>query len=80
MHHCSGLLDQGEFVTDPVFGFEVPTSCPGIPDELLQPSNTWADPAEHGAKAKELAQSFAENFANYADRAGPGVAEAGPSV
>jgi len=74
----SGALDNAEFVTDPVFGFSVPTECPGIPTELLTPRSTWSDPAAYDAKAAELAGLFKENFKEFAPEA-PGVEAGGPS-
>jgi len=74
----SGALEDVDFETDPVFGFEVPTECPGIPSEVLVPRNTWSDPGEYDAQAKELAMLFAENFEEFADEVGADVAAAGP--
>jgi phosphoenolpyruvate carboxykinase (ATP) len=66
--------------TDPVFGVEVPTSCPGVPEEVLKPRGTWADPAAYDRQAQELARMFAANFEKYADGVDPTVREAGPTV
>jgi phosphoenolpyruvate carboxykinase (ATP) len=74
----SGELDDVECVTDPVFGLQVPTSCPGVPEEVLQPRNTWTDQAAYDAQAKDLADRFRKNFAAFADVASPEVAAAGP--
>ena len=39
------INDAAEFKTDPVFGFEVPVSLPGVEGGILEPrSTTWADP------------------------------------
>jgi phosphoenolpyruvate carboxykinase (ATP) len=76
----NGELDGVEYRTDPVFGFEVPTECPGVPTELLNPRSTWSDPAAYDAKAKELAGLFAENFAEFAEQAGAELANAGPGA
>jgi phosphoenolpyruvate carboxykinase (ATP) len=65
---------------DPIFGFEVPQHCPDVPDELLQPRDTWNDPSAYDTKADELAKLFAANFADYADHAAPEVRTAGPLV
>jgi phosphoenolpyruvate carboxykinase (ATP) len=54
-----------EFETDPVFGLQVPTSCPGVPDEILMPRNTWADADAYDAKANELKGMFEENFKKF---------------
>ncbi len=74
----SGALDDVEYVTDPVFGVEVPTECHGVPPELLRPRDTWADAAAYDATAAELAQMFVDNFAAYEDQAPPDVVAAGP--
>ncbi len=61
----NGELEQAEFVTDPFFGVAVPTTCTGVPSDLLIPANTWENKAAYEAKAKELAKSFVENFKKY---------------
>jgi len=75
----NGELEQAEFVTDPYFGVQVPTSCAGVPDELMIPVNTWEDKAAYEAKAKELAKSFVENFKKYTHMSAEVVA-AGPKA
>ena len=67
-----GSLNSAEFIVDQRFGFAVPTSCPGVPDEVLIPRNTWADSAAYDAKADELAVMFKANFERYS----AGVSEA----
>jgi phosphoenolpyruvate carboxykinase (ATP) len=74
----SGVLDDVEYRTDPVFGFAVPQSCPGIPAEILNPRDTWEDKAAYDEKAKHLAGLFEENFKQFADEAPAAVAAAGP--
>jgi phosphoenolpyruvate carboxykinase (ATP) len=74
----SGALKGVPFAPDPVFRFELPQHCPGLPDELLQPRGTWDDPVAYDAKARELATLFADNFAEYAGHATPEVRAAGP--
>ncbi|MCU0271161.1 MAG: phosphoenolpyruvate carboxykinase (ATP) [Acidimicrobiales bacterium] len=75
-----GSLDGAAFDDDPVFGFAIPRSCPGLPDEVLQPRRTWSDPAAYDVAAADLARRFAENFAQYADVASQAVRDAGPRV
>jgi len=75
-----GALAEVDFVKDPVFGFSVPTECPGIPTELLSPRGTWSDPAAYDAKAVELAGLFRRNFEEFAEMAGAELAAAGPVV
>jgi phosphoenolpyruvate carboxykinase (ATP) len=74
----SGELHDAEFRTDPVFGFEVPVTAPGVDATLLDPRSTWADPEAYDRKARELAQMFADNFAKTHADAPPEVAAAAP--
>jgi phosphoenolpyruvate carboxykinase (ATP) len=63
---------------DPVFGIGIPTACPGVPADVLNPRNTWADKTAYDAKAKDLAQKFVQNFKQFADKVGPEVLAAAP--
>lgn len=76
----AGELDDVEYRTDPIFGFEVPVECPNLSSELVWPRDTWSDPAAYDAKAKELGMLFAENFAQFQDAVSPEVAAAGPKA
>ena len=76
----SGQLDQVSYQRHPIFNIEVPTSCPGVPSEVLDPRGTWADKAAYDAQAAKLAKMFVENFrTNFAD-ADARVAAAGPTI
>jgi phosphoenolpyruvate carboxykinase (ATP) len=75
-----GLLDDVPYVTDPVFGVSVPTECPEVPEEVLQPRLTWHDKDAYDRQARILAAMFAENFAAYADGVSEAVRSAGPVV
>ena len=66
--------------TDPVFGLEIPTECPGTPSNLLVPRSAWADGSLYDHAAASLAQEFQRNFAVYADQASEEVRHAGPRV
>lgn len=57
----NGTLRTATFTPDPVFGLPIPASVPGVPAEVLNPRNTWKDPAAYDAKARELAQKFRAN-------------------
>ena len=67
-----GELDNVEYVTDERFGFEIPTSCLGVPSEVLIPKQTWANGDAYDLTADKLASMFNENFKRYA----AGVSEA----
>ena len=73
-------LDDVETTEDPVFGLHVPTHVPEVPDEVLNPRNTWSDKDAYDRKARELAQMFARNFERYADQAADEIAAAGPTA
>ena len=65
----------------PVFDFEVPTELPGVDPAILDPRDTYADPAEWDAKAKDLAGRFIKNFAKYEyNEAGKALVTAGPKL
>lgn len=61
----NGELASIETVADPIFGVNVPVSCPGVPAEVLQPRNTWEDKAAYDRQAADLARRFNENFKKY---------------
>jgi len=61
----NGSLAQTETTPDPIFGVNVPVSCPEVPDHVLQPRNTWTDKDAYDAAAKDLARRFNENFKKY---------------
>jgi phosphoenolpyruvate carboxykinase (ATP) len=74
----NGGLTAVPFTPDPIFGVSVPHSCPGVPAELLQPRNTWKDPADYDAYARRLAGLFQANFKTYAAQVPEAVRQAGP--
>jgi phosphoenolpyruvate carboxykinase (ATP) len=76
----SGALDQVTDEKDQVFNLDVPTSCPGVPADVLNPRSTWADPAAYDAQAAKLARMFADNFKRFEDDVTGAVKAAGPSV
>ncbi len=60
-----GELNHVETVKDEIFGLNIPLHIAGVPDEVLQPRKTWADPEAYEKKAKELAHKFRENFKKF---------------
>jgi len=75
----NGDLEKGEFVLDPIFNVLVPTSCPGVPAEVLNPKGFWADKAAYEETAKKLAGMFQKNFAKYKNM-DQKVVDAGPKA
>jgi phosphoenolpyruvate carboxykinase (ATP) len=73
-----GALKDVPTVPDPIFGIEVPVSCPGVPTEILVPRNTWADKKAYDAQARKLVSMFVESFKLFADQVDKEILEAGP--
>jgi phosphoenolpyruvate carboxykinase (ATP) len=73
-------LDDVEYMTDEVFGLRIPKTCPGVPDEILNPKNTWANKDAYDRKANELAKSFVANFSKFEDQANEEIMAASPKV
>jgi phosphoenolpyruvate carboxykinase (ATP) len=75
-----GKLNMIEYDQHPVFGMMIPTECPGVPAEILNPRNTWADKNAYDEKAKYLAGLFIKNFEKYKDGVSNEVLEAAPRL
>jgi phosphoenolpyruvate carboxykinase (ATP) len=73
----NGELEKAEFVLDPIFNVLVPTSCPNVPAEVLNPKQVWADKEAYDRQAKDLAARFVKNFKQYTDMKRE-IVEAGP--
>lgn len=73
-----GALEQVPARPDPIFGLGVPTSCPGVPIEVLNPRRTWPDPKAYDAQAHRLAGLFAANVRKFGDAIPDDVRAAGP--
>ena len=65
----------------PYFNFEVPTELEGVATNILDPRDTYANPAEWEEKAKDLAGRFIKNFKKYeGNDAGKALVAAGPQL
>ena len=74
-----GELDDVEFKLDPRFHIEIPTTCPGVPSEILQPRETWGDGEDFDMVADKLARMFNDNFKRYESGVSTEVSAAGPT-
>ncbi|HAY12935.1 MAG TPA: phosphoenolpyruvate carboxykinase (ATP), partial [Armatimonadetes bacterium] len=61
----AGQLDNVRFEREPVFQLEVPTSVPGVPNEVLMPRETWADKDAYDRQANDLHAKFVANAAKF---------------
>lgn len=75
-----GELDGVEYTTDPIFGFQVPRSCPDIPDSVLDPASSWQSREAYMKRYRALASRFIDNFKKFEDQAPPEVQQAGPKI
>jgi phosphoenolpyruvate carboxykinase (ATP) len=75
-----GDLDGVEYLHDPLFGLHVPTRCPGVPHEVLQPRETCQDKIAYDQQARELAGMFVENFKRFESQVADPIKEAGPRL
>ena len=76
----NGELEKVKFDVLPVFNLNMPSTCPGIPTEILNPRNTWKDKEAYDKKANELAMSFLKNFQEYANVSNDEILSAAPKV
>ena len=73
----TGRLDAVSTTTDPIFGLHVPTTIANVPSEVLNPRQTWSNPAEYDAQAKKLAAMFRKNFEKFGSES-DSIKTAGP--
>ena len=76
----NGSLQKVQFQKHPVFGMMMPFTCPGVPEEFLNPRNTWKNKYEYDQQAKILAKLFVENFKNYESKVSKEILAAAPAI
>ena len=76
----NGELHSVEMRKDKVFNLNVPTSCPGVPTELLSPRETWSDKVEFDKVSDDLARRFVDNFSKFENTATDAMRSGGPRV
>ena len=75
----NGSLEKVKFEKHPVFGVLVPTDLDGVPNEVLNPRDTWADKDAYDQSAKKLAEAFKENFKIFEKETASEIVEAAPT-
>ena len=73
-----GKLNDVETIQDGVFGLNIPVAVEGVPSEVLNPREAWADKAAYDKKAAELAELFNNNFKKFGDVSEDIVKKGGP--
>jgi phosphoenolpyruvate carboxykinase (ATP) len=76
----TGALLDVEYHTDKVFGFHVPKTCPGVPDAVLRPAESWSDKEHYEQKYRQLAARFIENFKKFEAGCPEEIVAAGPKL
>jgi phosphoenolpyruvate carboxykinase (ATP) len=76
----SGALKSQPMRTDPVFGFQVPTSLPGVDPAILNPRDTWSDKAAYDTQARALVEMFNKNFEKFTIHVDADVMAAAPAL
>ena len=75
-----GKLNDVEFYTDPVFGFEVPKTCPDVPVDVMYPARSWQKEAEYWKRYKQLASRFIDNMKKFEADTPKEVIGSGPKI
>ena len=75
----TGSLDIVKFSHNDIFNLDVPTECPNVPSEVLEPRNMWIDKDAYDLSAKKLAQMFVDNFKKF-ENASEEIRLAGPKL
>lgn len=73
-----GLLDNVDYRKDVLFGFDIPTSCPNVPDEVFDPANAWGNKKDYWRKYDALVARYIENFKLFKDEIPPYILSSGP--
>lgn len=75
-----GDLDNVDYYTDPIFGFQVPQSCPDVPSSVMNPASSWSSQEEYYKKYKALASRFIDNFKKFEDSTPSEILAASPKI
>lgn len=74
-----GELNNVPYEKDTIFGLTFPLKCAGVPQQLLNPRNTWDNKESYDVQAKRLAGMFVDNFEKYRQLADEEVRNSGPN-
>ncbi len=74
----NGELNEVAYDTLPVFNLAIPTSCPDVPNAILNPRNTWPNEMQYDETLSDLASRFNKNFEKYEKDTAKEIVQAGP--
>ena len=75
----NGELDLVDFKLHDIFGLKVPQYCPNVPSEVLNPKDTWKNQKAYDIQARELANSFKDNFRKFEEFANEEILSGAPN-
>ncbi|HLV93431.1 MAG TPA: phosphoenolpyruvate carboxykinase (ATP) [Aequorivita sp.] len=75
-----GKLENVEFEKHPIFNLMMPKTCDNVPTEVLNPRETWKNKKAYDIQAKELSNSFRENFAKFESYANDEILAGAPAL
>lgn len=75
----TGALDIVKYTHNDLFNLDIPTECPNVPSEILDPKNTWIDKDSYDLSARKLAQMFIDNFKKFKN-VSQDIKNAGPKI
>ncbi len=75
----TGALDIVKYTHNELFNLDIPTECPNVPSEILDPKNTWIDKDSYDLSARKLAQMFIDNFEKFKN-VSQDIKNAGPKI
>ena len=76
----NGALNGAPTRKDSHFGIAVPTACPGVPDDVLDPRGTWSDKQAYDQRARDLVGRFQDNFVQFESYVGDDIRRAAPAI
>ncbi len=74
----NGTLANAETKLHPIFNINYITSCPGVPDECMDPREMWQNKKAYDEQAQKLAKMFIDNFSKKYPDMPEEIVAAGP--
>lgn len=75
-----GVLDGVEYYKDPIFSYDIPTSCPDVPEDVMYPARAWQNQDEYWKRYKQLASRFIDNMKKFETDVSKEILSGGPNL